>query len=82
MCNIRGGIGMRVGCWFEDNTSREVGDGRNIYFWTDNWVGGVPLGIKFRRLFDLAVHPKSSVAEMAALGWEEGGMHGCGGYSF
>jgi len=39
MCNIRGGTGMGVGIWFDDNTHQVVGDGRNIYFWTDNWVG-------------------------------------------
>lgn len=81
MCHIRGGTGMGVGS-FEDNTRRVVGDGRNTYFWMDNWVGGVPLGIKFRRLFDLAVHRESSVAKMATLGWEEGGGHGCGGDAF
>jgi len=48
----------------------------------DNWAGGVPLGIKFAHLFYLVVHQGSSVAEMASLGWEEGGARGCGGDAF
>ncbi|MCH98404.1 receptor-like protein kinase ANXUR2, partial [Trifolium medium] len=34
---------------------------------------GVPLSVRFRRLFDLSVNKTSSVAEMCELGWEEGG---------
>jgi len=44
MCDIRNGVGLGVGSWFEDNIQRVVGGGRETYFWTDNWVGGVPLG--------------------------------------
>ena len=55
LCRIREGVGAGVGSWYEDNTRRIVGDGWNTLFWTDNWVGGVPLRIKFRRLFELSV---------------------------
>jgi len=48
MCHIWGGGGTGVGNWFEDNICRVVGDGNNTFFWTDNWVGGVPLRTKFR----------------------------------
>jgi len=67
LCNIRG----RVGSWFKDNTRRVVGDGHNTYFWTNNWVGEIPLRIKFCRLFDLVVHRECLVGEMSLLGWEE-----------
>jgi len=73
MCSIRGGVGSGAGSWFEDNTRRVVGDSRNTYFWTDNWVGGVPVGIKFPRLFEFSMNRECSVEEMAWLGWEEGG---------
>jgi len=36
-------------------------------------VGGVPLGIKFPRLFELSVNRECSVEEMDRLEWEEGG---------
>ncbi|MCI85422.1 protein kinase, partial [Trifolium medium] len=36
-------------------------------------LGGVPLSVQFRRLFDLSSNKLVSVAEMCELGWEEGG---------
>lgn len=68
-----GGVGTGVENWFEDNICRAVSDGNNTFFWTDNWVDGVPLRTKFRRLFDLAVHREYYVADMVVLGWEYGG---------
>ena len=68
LCNIRRGVGMGVASWFEDYTHRVVGDVRNTYFWTDNWVVRIPLRIKFCRLFDLVVHCECSVEEMTSLG--------------
>lgn len=62
-----------MGNWFKDNTCRVVGNGRNTFFWMDNWVGGVPLRTRFRRLNDLVVHRECSVADVAELGWEVGG---------
>jgi hypothetical protein len=48
---IRGGVGWGDGSWFEDNVRRVVGGGGTTFFWTDNWVGGVPLRVRFPRLF-------------------------------
>jgi hypothetical protein len=39
----REGIGSGVGSWFDDNIRRVVGNGRNTFFLTDNWLGGAPL---------------------------------------
>lgn len=50
-----------------------VANGRKTFFWTDNWLGGVPSRIQFSRLFELSVNQECSVEEMARLGWEEGG---------
>ena len=36
MCDIRNGVGLGVGSWFDDNLRRVVGGGRDTYFWTDN----------------------------------------------
>ena len=47
MCGVLYGVGLVVGSWFEDNVRRVVGGGRDTCFWTDNWVGGVPLRVRF-----------------------------------
>ncbi|MCI05300.1 C-terminal binding protein, partial [Trifolium medium] len=58
------------GGWFGEYVSKKVGDGVDTFFWTDPWLGGIPLCERFGRLFDLAVNKSSMVAEMYALGWE------------
>jgi len=73
ICDVREGVGSGVGIWFEDNIRRVVGNGKNTFFWTDNWLGGVPLKLKFSRLYELSVHKECSVEDMAKLGWEVGG---------
>ncbi|MCI53375.1 protein kinase, partial [Trifolium medium] len=45
----------------------------DTFFWTDPLLGGVPLSVRFRRLFELSTYQTSSVADMCALGWEAGG---------
>jgi hypothetical protein len=74
ICNVRDGSGLAVGRWFDDNTRRVVGNGCNTFFWTDNWLGGVPLKLQFSRLYDLSVHKECTVEDMARAGWEEGGL--------
>jgi hypothetical protein len=68
VCRVREGLGESVGRWFDDNIRRVVGDGRNAFFWHDNWVGDIPLRCKFPRLFDLAVRKKCFVEEMSRVG--------------
>jgi len=36
-------------------------------------VGGVPLNVRFPRLFSLAEYRWDTVVDMASRGWEEGG---------
>jgi len=59
--------------WFEENIRRVVGDGREILFWHDTWVGDISFKLKFSRLFDLSMYKESTVDEMARLGWNVGG---------
>lgn len=73
ICGIRNGVGLGVGRWFDDNIRRVVGGGGDTYFWTDNWVGGVPLRIRFPRLFELVVNKWATVEDMERRGWEVGG---------
>jgi hypothetical protein len=53
--------------------SKVLGDGTNTFFWLDKWVGDVPLCRRFARLFNLTTNKFNSVADLCALGWEEGG---------
>jgi hypothetical protein len=50
--------------WFEENIRREVGDGKNTYFWKDPWVEGESLCSIFRRLYDLSLDKEMKVADM------------------
>jgi hypothetical protein len=68
MCRIREGLDESVGRWFDVNIRRVVGVGRHTLFWHENWVGEIPLRVKFPRLFDLAVSKECSVEEMWRLG--------------
>ncbi|GAU37855.1 hypothetical protein TSUD_22710 [Trifolium subterraneum] len=61
------------GAWFEESIVRRVGNGVDTLFWSDPWLGGVPLNVRYRRLSDLATNQSISVANMCQLGWEEGG---------
>ena len=51
-----------------------VDDGIGTLFWYDNWIGDIPLKLKFPRLFDLSDCKESTVEEMSRLGWEEEGL--------
>ena len=66
-------MGENDGGWFAERVSKVLGDGKNTYFWLDRWVGDVPLCRRFARLFDLTTNKFSTVADIYALGWEDGG---------
>jgi len=72
-----GEYGIGLG-WFSDNISKEVGNGRETYFWTDPWLRGIPLAMRFRRLFELSVIKLCTVDDMFVLGWVEGVKCGSG----
>jgi hypothetical protein len=68
--------GFEMGCWrgwFEEGVERRVGSGTKTLFWSDPWLGGVSLSVRYQRLFDLFLYRPSTMAEMSALGWEAGG---------
>ena len=73
MCNVRSGVGVGVGSWFDDGIRRVVGDGSHTLFWHDNWVGEITLRNTFPRLFDLVMNQESLVDEMSRIGWVDGG---------
>jgi hypothetical protein len=45
LVGIRQGVGLEVGCWFNDNMRKLVGNGVNPFFWSDPWLDGVPLSV-------------------------------------
>ncbi|RHN79618.1 putative reverse transcriptase zinc-binding domain-containing protein [Medicago truncatula] len=73
LINIKNGVGVGGGRWFDDNVGREVGDGAHTLFWWDPWIDGLVLKNSFGRLFDLANNKMATVAEMYSLGWGEEG---------
>jgi len=72
-CENSRGVGVEGGSWFEASITKRVGNGFNIFFWLDCWVGSVTLMETFRRLYDLSTHKDLTVGEMYALGWGEEG---------
>ncbi|GAU43105.1 hypothetical protein TSUD_373000 [Trifolium subterraneum] len=71
----REGLWFRVltarygGGWFGESVVRKAGDGVGTFFWTDNWLDGIPLCEGFQRLFDLTINKSSTVAGCFSLGW-------------
>jgi hypothetical protein len=59
--------------WFSAGVTKTVGNGRNTLFWRDKWAAGVPLQVRFPRLFSISNQHNGSVASMrdpeAANGW-------------
>ncbi|MCH81957.1 kinesin-like protein [Trifolium medium] len=52
---IRDGVDDLGGGWFGESILKKVGDGSEAFFWTDTWLDGSPLCVRFRGLFDLAL---------------------------
>ena len=46
-----------------------MGNGKNIYFWSDVLVGGVSFKERFSRLLELSVDKWVSVFDLFQLGW-------------
>jgi hypothetical protein len=65
---IQNGIGVESGSWFEENILKRLGNGLNIFFWSDCWVETASFMDRFRKLYDLSIHKELSVGEMYALG--------------
>ena len=55
---------------FEDRVEWKVGDGKDIYFWEDNWLGSDALKKEFPRLFSLILVKDAKVAELGS--WSDG----------
>ena len=73
IAKIRDGLGGVGGGWFQEGVSQLVGDRADTLFRHDTWLGVVPLCVRFRRLFDLAVDKSTTVAQIFFRGWEDGG---------
>ena len=73
VCKVREGVGEGTANWFEENIRCVVGDGSDILFWFDKWVGNIPLRLKYPRLFELTVDKNCKVADMRRLGWADDG---------
>ncbi|GAU47696.1 hypothetical protein TSUD_190240 [Trifolium subterraneum] len=76
LCDVRNGIGLSIGRWFENNISRKVRNGEGTLFWKDSWLEGGSLSTRFNRLFELALDKNITVADMYRRGWDAGGEVG------
>ncbi|KAK2423204.1 hypothetical protein QL285_033672 [Trifolium repens] len=56
------------GGWFGSNIRSVLGDGNNISFWKEKWLGMVPLCVSFPTLFEASNQRDSVVAAMGV--WE------------
>jgi len=48
---------------FENRFKWEVGNGRDILFWEDNWLGSGALKSRYLRLFSLSVNKEVSLSD-------------------
>jgi len=48
---------------FEDRVNWEVGNGKDVLFWSDNWVTTRDLRSRFPRLFSLSVLKETNICE-------------------
>jgi len=58
---------------FEDRLNLEVGNGREVMFWSDNWIDSEALKIGFPRLFSLFVNKEANLCDCGIWGnrtWE------------
>jgi len=65
---IRDGVDDSSGGWFGNIVMWRVGDGAETLFWSHRWIGGIPLSVWFRRMFDLAENKTITVANLFSLG--------------
>jgi hypothetical protein len=59
--------------WFAKCDERRVCNGAETFFWSDPWLGGLPLSVRYQRLFGSSLNRSSTVAAMSDLGWGDGG---------
>ncbi|KAJ9547212.1 LOW QUALITY PROTEIN: hypothetical protein OSB04_019755 [Centaurea solstitialis] len=52
-------LGVNLG----DSVGLEVGSGLTTSFWYDRWLGGVPLAVRFKRIWRLEVDKEARVAD-------------------
>jgi hypothetical protein len=60
--------GENEGGWFGHNIGCTLGNGTEIGFWRDTWLGPEPLCIRFAELFDKSLHKDHTIAMMGY--WE------------
>jgi len=75
LTNIRNGLRLGVGRWFDENIWREVGDNNSNLFWWDPWSAGVTLKDRFTHHFE---YKMATMADMQLLSWGKGLRLGSG----
>ena len=55
---------MSGGRWFTDNVFKKIGNGSNVMYWHESWLGGEVVNERFSRLFSLAMEKNVSMNDM------------------
>jgi hypothetical protein len=55
--------------WFSDGVVRKLGNGNQILFWYEKWIGDRPLCDQFPRLFSLSIQKDATVREFWSGQW-------------
>lgn len=61
---------MEIKDLFLSFCKKTVGNGKNILFWEDCWLGSKPLNLQFPDLYDLTFSKKITLAKVKNLGWD------------
>ncbi|GKV05161.1 hypothetical protein SLEP1_g17203 [Rubroshorea leprosula] len=61
--------GVKEG-WFKEGVVKKIGEGKDMLFWHEKWVGDRSLKEKFNRLFNLSSEKDTCIADMGQ--WNNG----------
>lgn len=56
--------------WFSTGLKKEMGNISKIYLWSDVWLDGAPLKMRFERLYSVSLDKEGLVSYL--VGWREG----------
>jgi hypothetical protein len=60
---------LKVKDWYEQGTKWKVGNGNEIKFWHDVWLGDCSLKIRYPRLFHISRQQEWSVFDLREVNW-------------
>jgi hypothetical protein len=65
ICNLEGCVVSKN--WVEEGCIRRLGNGNHTRFWSDIWIDGTLLSVKFPRLFSLSLQKEAKISDLVVL---------------